>query len=425
MLVSTSDKDRILNDKDLVTLFKAFVDNGYEIRLVGGSVRDMLIGKDIKDIDMAVDATPDEVERILNDIGVKSIPTGKAFGTISAIINYNSYDNQAVLGNRFVEITSLREDIKTDGRHAEVTYTKDWRLDSLRRDLTINALYMDSEGRIYDYVGGQEDLRAGHVKFIGNPQKRIEEDALRVMRFFRFYAGYGNSFDEASFNACLKMAENISNLSGERIRDELFKLLLSEKASVAINLMYDARVLNYVIPSASEATLAIFDKIVNLETRLHIDEIVHTDPVRRLAALIGDDLVMADKVSYRLKLSNKDKKYLVSIIGDQVNADCLIDEHETSKMLHQYGTCMFVNSVLMNWAKHSNINCEHCHELLERAKAWRPLEFPIKGGDVIDAGIEEGREIGDVLFNLEKWWADNHFAPDRLALLNKLYDMVS
>ncbi len=425
MLESTGEKDRILKDKDISFLFKIFADNNYEIRLVGGSVRDMLIGNSIKDIDMAVDAIPDEIERILTENNIKNIPTGKDFGTITAVLNYHSHDNQAVLGCRFIEITSLREDIKTDGRHAEVKYTKDWRLDALRRDLTMNSLYMDSNGHVYDYVNGQDDLRTGHIKLIGNPSKRIEEDALRILRFFRFYAGYGSSFDEASFNACVKMAENVSNLSGERVRDEFFKLLISDNALVAINLMYDSGVLKYIIPNVDESKIRVLTKIVNLETRLHMEEVIHKDVIRRLASLIGNDLIMADKIIYRLKLSNKDKKYLISIIGDEVNADCAIDEHETSCLLHQYGTCMFVNSVLMNWAKHENIDCEHCHELLERAKAWRPLEFPIKGGDVIDAGVKEGKEVGEVLYNLEKWWSDNHFAPDRIELLNKLYDLVS
>ena len=201
-----------MNEASVRTLLDALADGGIAARFVGGCVRDWVLGRPISDIDIAVDKPPETVMKALEAADIKVVPTGLKHGTVTAIVK-----------SRPFEITTLRRDVETDGRHAIVAFTDDWREDASRRDFTFNALYADRAGTIYDYFDGQTDLKAGRVRFIGDPEQRIAEDRLRVLRFFRFHARFGKPpFDGPSFDACRRNAATVNGLSGERVAQGAF-----------------------------------------------------------------------------------------------------------------------------------------------------------------------------------------------------------
>ena len=247
----------------------AALGGGETVRLIGGVVRDTLLGEPVSDVDMATRLTPDEVIAHLKSAHIKSVPTGIAHGTVTAVTAHGP-----------VEITTLRRDVSTDGRHAIVAFTNDWREDAARRDFTINALAANPDtGEIFDYFGGLDDLAAGRVRFIGDALQRIAEDHLRILRFFRFFARFGRGKpDAAAYDACAARANDLMSLSRERIASELLKLLDYTNPVAAVRLMLARDVLRPVLPEITSAD--ILDGLVIREARAG-------EPIRRLAALIG------------------------------------------------------------------------------------------------------------------------------------------
>src|SRR4051794_1617993 len=255
-----------MNEAPVRTLLAALAKAGIGARFVGGCVRDWVLERPISDIDIAVDKPPDTVTKALEAADIKVVPTGLKHGTVTAIVK-----------SRPFELTTLRRDVETDGRHAVVAFTDDWREDASRRDFTFNALYADRAGTIYDYFDGQTDLKAGRVRFIGDPEQRIAEDRLRVLRFFRFHARYGRPpFDGPSYQACARNAAALGGLSGERVRKELLRTLEAPAVPDALNAMREAGVLDHWLPEyAGSARLSA---LIGRE-----DE---PDGLRRLAAIL-------------------------------------------------------------------------------------------------------------------------------------------
>ncbi|WP_312490768.1 CCA tRNA nucleotidyltransferase, partial [Sphingomonas sp.] len=259
-----------------------------EARFVGGAVRDSLLGHAVADIDLATPLSPDIVIERVRACGFKPVPTGIAHGTITA-----------VLPDGPVEVTTLRRDVSTDGRHAVVAFTDDWREDAARRDFTMNALYADPRtGALFDYFGGLDDLKAGRVRFIGDPVQRIAEDHLRILRFFRFHARFGQTIDEAGLAACTARANDLMALSRERIAAELLKLLVAARAVPVVALMVERGILRAVIPEIDAASA---DRLATLAERERTAGVA-PDAIRRLAALLPPQA--AEAVGARLKLSN-------------------------------------------------------------------------------------------------------------------------
>ena len=235
------DIGKLLKSPKVLRLFKVVARHGGVVRFVGGAVRDALKGIEGSDLDFATDLSPDELVEACAEEGLKTVPIGIKYGTVGVMVD----------DSLLVEVTSLRKDIKTDGRHAEVEFTDNWEEDASRRDLTINAVYADEKGNVFDYYNGIEDLEKGVVRFIGSANQRIKEDYLRILRFFRFYSMFGvGEPDKKALAACAANSEGLKNLPMERIREEFFKLLLTKNAAATIKIMQDNGVLSYVLPDA-------------------------------------------------------------------------------------------------------------------------------------------------------------------------------
>ncbi len=351
-------------------------------RFVGGAVRDTLLGlapadTGAIDIDIATSLPPQEVLERLEDARIRAVPTGLAHGTITAVTEGGT-----------VEITTLRRDVATDGRHATIAYTDDWREDAARRDFTINALYADPvSGEIFDYFGGLDDLSAGRVRFIGDPLQRIAEDHLRILRFFRFHARFGSEIDVAGLEACTARANDLMALSRERIAAELLKLLVAARAVAVISLMVERGIWRAVLPEIDADGVARLAALVDHEHAAGIA----SDPIRRLAALIpARD---GDVVAARLKLSNTNRKRVVAATQG-------IGEEGPRALAYRHGVAGAIDRLLIAGADVAPI------------ADWSPPAFPISGGALVERGLRKGPDVAAMRRRIETQWIAEGF-PDQ------------
>ena len=376
----------------------AITKGGAPARFVGGCVRDTLLGRPIGDIDIATPLPPDAVTAALQAAGLKAVPTGVDHGTITAVAN----------GKPF-EITTLRIDVETDGRHAVVDFTADWRQDAARRDFTFNALSADRHGRVYDYFDGIADARAGRIRFVGDPAQRLDEDALRLLRFFRFYAQFGQPPpDSAALAACAAFAPRLAILSGERVRAELLRLLAAADPVPAWRLMADARVARHAIGVAGAVDRLA--ALVALEDT--------ADPVRRLAALLATAPDGAAAVAERLRLSNADRDRLLALTDPAHAVTPAMDPPALRRLLHRLGAANGRDGVLL--ARAGDPGDDRFAALADVAQAWRPVRFPLKGRDAVALGVPAGPAVGALLREVEAVWIAADFQPDRRACLAEL-----
>lgn len=357
----------IVSSKEIEAIAVAL---GGEARLVGGSVRDLLLGREIKDVDMATPLPPEKVMTRLGRAGIRVIPTGIKHGTVTAVFES---------GN--VEITTLRRDVSCDGRWAQVEFTDDWRQDSSRRDFTINAMYMDMEGKVYDYFGGQKDLASGKVRFIGEAAQRIKEDYLRILRFFRFTAWYSKGLDEEGFAACVAEKAGLTGLSAERVRAEMEKILISPRAAEMIALMHKSGI--------TEAPgLAVLERLQKLEEK--------PDFIRRLIAS-GIKGIM---------LSNREKER-AEVISGYAERD-LADKAAVKKLARRFGKEAVFDMGLLKGGVD-----------LAWLVGWEIPVFPVTGEDLKALGWKEGRVLGEKLRALEEEWEKGGYKMGREELLAK------
>ena len=348
-------------------------------RYVGGAVRDDLLGLPVNDIDLATKLRPDEVVERLKEARIKAVPTGIEHGTVTAVSD----------GQPF-EITSLRRDVSTDGRRAIVEYTDDWSEDAARRDFTINALMADPKsGEIYDYFGGLADLAERRVRFIGDPLQRIAEDHLRILRFFRFHARFDRGeADHEGLQACAERANDLMALSRERIADELLKLLQVDNPAPTVRLMLDHAILKPVLPEIEEAAPDRLQQLVAAEKSAGIA----VDPLRRLAALIPSDSLLAERIAVRLKLSNKARKRLACAAGGAPGAD-------PQALAYRLGIDCAVDRLLLR---------DRGKEAASVSR-WSLPRLPISGGTLIERGIPQGPEVARTLRQIEDRWIEAGF----------------
>jgi poly(A) polymerase len=393
-----------LDAKATRTLIAALDAGGLDFRFVGGAVRDGLLGRKVADIDVATPAKPDDVVRAVAAAGLKAIPTGIAHGTITAMVGRHPY-----------EITTLRRDVETDGRHAVVAFTEDWRADAARRDFTMNALYADRAGRITDFFGGEADARDGCVRFIGNAAERIAEDGLRILRFFRFHAWYGQGpLDPDGLAACVQLAGMIDRLSGERVRVELFKTLAAPDPAPAWTAMIDAGVMAHTVPDATRVDR--LSAMVALEEAMGLA----ADPLRRLAALTG--AASAPLLKARLKLSNRDDDHLKSLGALAHRAD-LVVRRKFGQALYGAEPGWLRDAAMLANVETGAPDAATLSELSDFTAGWIEPPFPLTGADLQAAGIKPGPDMGRILAGLERWWIDADFKPDHDACLAKLKDL--
>lgn len=348
-------------------------------RYVGGAVRDVLLDLPVSDVDLATRLQPDEVIRRLEAAKIKAVPTGIDHGTVTAVSDGHAY-----------EVTTLRRDVSTDGRRATVAFTADWEEDAARRDFTINALSADPRtGEVFDYFGGADDLLKRHVRFIGDPLKRIAEDHLRILRYFRFHARFGaGEPDAAALEACTKRANDLMALSRERIADELLKLLGLSDPSATVGIMLERGILKPVLPEIDADGRARFEALIAAERAAGIAP----DGLRRLAALLPSDAAVAQAVAARLKLSNKARKRLAcAAAGDGGLAP--------EALAYRRGTECAVDLVLLSGKP----------EAAARIAKWHAPRLPIRGGTLIARGLPEGPVVARTLRRIEDRWVEAGF----------------
>lgn len=378
-------------------------------RFVGGCVRNTLLGRPVDDIDVATRLTPDAVVRALEAAGLRAVPTGVEHGTVTAIS-----------GGRPYEITTLRRDVATDGRRAVVAFTEDWAEDAQRRDFTLNALYADMAGVIFDGTGtGVADALAGRIVFVGDPARRIAEDHLRILRFFRFQAWYGQGEpDAAGLAACAAARATLTRLAAERVSKELLKLLAADDPRPAVALMAERGVLSVVLPETT--SLARFSELVVIEG----EQMFECDPLLRLAALLPD-AAAARSAGARLRLSNAEQARLAAALaaGPALTAD--LSPREARRAVYALGAQAFRDQAKLAWAAAgASASAADWRALIALGEAWTPPAAPFDGADVQAAGVPAGPEVGRLLRALQGWWIDNDFAADREAAQAALRVMV-
>jgi poly(A) polymerase len=391
-----------MTDPATRAVLEALAAGGEEARFVGGSVRDALLGRPIEDIDIATPAPPERVSELLRAAGIKVVPTGLAHGTVTAVIP-----------PRHFEITTLRHDVETFGRHARVAFGADWASDAARRDFTINAIFLSPDGAIDDPVGGLDDLREGRVRFVGAPATRIAEDVLRLLRYYRFEARFGNGMgDPAARAACRAAAQLLPSLSAERVGQELIKLLAAPDPVPALRMMQEDGVLAVALPEARR--LDRLRRLIELEPE--------RDPLRRLAALVEIDKAAAMALADRLRFSNAWRDRLAGL-AQPWPLDPTAGARARRRQLYDFGAERYRDLALL-LAAAGHIAPDRLAELLTFCRDWRPPPFPLKGRDVLALGIPPGEPVGQLLAAVRQWWEDADFTPDRAQCLARLREIA-
>jgi poly(A) polymerase len=379
----------------------ALAAGGAAARFVGGAVRYALLapGSDPgDDIDLATAAPPERVIELLRRAGIRFVPTGIRHGTVTAIVPPRQF-----------EITSLRRDVETDGRHARVAFGADWAEDAARRDFTINAIFLDPDGTVHDPVGGLADLAARRVRFVGDPATRIAEDRLRLLRYYRFEARFGGAAGEAAARAaCRAAAGLLPELSRERVAQELLRLLESPDPSPALAMMEEDGVLAVLVPDARRRDR--LRRLVAVEP--------DPDPLRRLAALVEIDAAAAAALARRLRF-NKAWRERLQRLAPPWPLDPLGDLRAQRLALYRLGSADYRDMALL-LAADQRMGGERLAELLAFAKAWTPPAFPLAGRDVIALGVAPGERVGRLLDAVREWWEAGDFAADRKQCLGHL-----
>tara|TARA_B100000686_G_scaffold353541_1_gene459573 strand:- start:387 stop:1646 length:1260 start_codon:yes stop_codon:yes gene_type:complete len=397
--------------KSTSEVIKALTRTGGEARFVGGCIRDTLAGKaEPQNIDIATPIRPRDVQKLLTDYGLTQIPTGIEHGTITTVVD----------GEVF-EITTLRADLRTDGRHAIVEYTDDWEVDARRRDFTINSIYCDPDGSLFDPMGGVSDLKKNKIRFIGDPEKRISEDLLRILRYFRFKAVFNNiDTDSTALDACKKFAPYLKKISGERIYSELLKLLASPDPIPSLTQCRDCKVIDNLFGWApSDARLKSLKNLIKYE-----EECGDPDPIRRLVIFAQDNIEL-DKLTGRLKLPKTVETRLKRINNTPNLLSTSLKEHDCYKIIYKNGKQFFIDNLLTDSANFPESMPSNWVSLVQDAFAWVRPQCPISGEDVVALGIPEGPLVGQIVMEAETWWIDNNFKTSRQETLDYLMTLTT
>ncbi|MEP1441533.1 MAG: CCA tRNA nucleotidyltransferase [Hyphomicrobiales bacterium] len=396
-----------LDDVPLKQLMSVLNVDGEETRIIGGAVRDALLGEVIADIDLATTAVPERVRELCEAAGFKAVDTGIDHGTLTIVVE----------GVNF-QVTTLRKDVETDGRHANVVFGRDWTEDAARRDLTMNALSIDHKGEVHDPIGGYADLVRRDVKFIGDPQTRIEEDYLRSLRYFRFFAWYGvGRPDRDALRAVVRTKAGLETLSVERIWSELKKILQARSPERAILWMRTTEIFNVVLPE--NWGLDQFHWLLNAEGEQNWSP----DPLQRLQAMLRPTEDVINALADRLKFSNDERSRLIDWSEEATKAAAYVDLSvlDLAKVLYRGKRNAIRDALVHEFAKRFNkeeAGAGRIPALLEFIDTWEKPELPVSGEDLIKAGYAPGPNLGNKLKELEENWIESGFTLGRDDLLS-------
>lgn len=412
--MNISDRANWLRSKPLQALFAALNRDGGEVRVVGGAVRNTLLGTKVSDVDLATTHLPEETVRLAKEAGFKPVPTGIEHGTITVVVQ----------GQPF-EVTTLRKDIETNGRHAKVAFGTDWKTDAERRDFTINALYATADGDVIDYVGGLADIETKTLRFIGDAEERIREDYLRILRFFRFFAWYGSGRPETDgLRASARLKDGLNQLSAERVWSELKKLLSAPDPSRAMLWMRQSGVLSAILPESEKWGIDAIHGLVRAEADLDWQ----VDALLRLESIVPPDAARMTELGKRLKMSNAERARLEAWArADAIKSET--SEQALKKLIYRGSSQAVADRIRLAYASarqeaaasdEAMIRAGGYSRLLDAVEKYEPLVFPVTGGDLLSLGVEKGPGLGEALRDLETLWIDSGFSLDREALLDKL-----
>ena len=411
MYIKSIEYNWMLND-NITKLMRVISDNGMgkNAKFIGGCVRDILLKKPINDIDIATEATPDEIINLLKNANIKAIPTGIKHGTITAVI-----------GKETFEITTLRRDTENFGRHATVEFINDWQQDAARRDFTINAMSLDMDGNIHDYFNGIDDIKTGIIRFVGNPEKRINEDYLRILRYFRMHAYYGKDIiHQPSLDGCIKLAVNIKTLSRERIGQEILRLFSAPNPIATIRIMAMHGIFQSIFPNIiidiHQQDIKRLLRYFELEKQYNIT----IDSLCRMAILFKSHLLNQQHIAAiasNLILSKAEKNKFIKYCCNNIDLNKPIENIENYHLINNFGDVIFKQILLIS-AAFNQINL---------APEWwnfiddnKNIKFQITGNDVIALGVTDGLTIGKYLKLTKIWWVENAFDKSRLQCLEYL-----
>lgn len=398
------DVSLFLRDKEILRLFHAVKAAGGVIRFVGGAVRDALAGLKNFEIDLATDLSPDELVEACHECGLKTTPIGLKSSTTGVVV-----------GDKVYEVSSLRKNVKKSDRWE---YTDDWNADASLRDLTVNAVYADENGNVFDYYNGISDLEKGIIRFIGSPDDRIYENPIRIMRFFRFYALFGKGEPDAkSLKACISHKDLLKEVSIEQVRDELFKIFAMPNLVSALKIMFEHDILSYILPPSGNISL-----LENLTTAVSQSNQL-PDSLRRLFILYTPTVELADSLAMRLHLSKIQKKRLVNWAMFELDSHLLNDDTYFNRQIFEHGK-EFCKDKILFLRTEEKISVDTCVELLHKVDSCIIPEFPLTGSDLITLGIADSRKIGDCLEKVKSFWIKNNFAPDKQELCNQAVKII-
>ncbi len=399
-------------------VFQALSADGHTARAVGGTVRNALLGIAITDIDLATDATPSEVLALAARAGLKTVPTGLSHGTVTVFS-----------GGVPVEVTTLRRDVATDGRHARVAFTDDWAADAARRDFTVNAIYCDADGTVFDPLGGIADLDPVQIRFIGDATARIREDYLRILRFFRFSAALSASgtLDKPGLIAAAAERGGLARISGERIASEFAKLMVAAHAVPVVRAMAHSGVM--AAATGIDSRPDVFERVVEIEAGLSL----RADPTLRMAALFIGKPADVAVLGARLKPSSRDLARL-ALCADagRHGISPALDETSARALCYRLGADVYRDTVIMSWAQSAahtaalpgEQSADHLaalrwRQLASLAVDWPIPVFPVSGGDIVTLGVPAGRMVGEILGALEAAFIHSDFSLSRMDLLGQ------
>jgi poly(A) polymerase len=397
-----------LADARLQRVLAALAAEGGEARIAGGTVRNALLREPVSDMDVATTEVPARVVELVRRAGLEVHPTGLDHGTVTVVAKDGD-------GPKVFEVTTLRIDVETYGRHAQVAFTDDWTADARRRDFTMNALYCDGAGTVFDPVGGFPDLLERRVRFVGEPQERIREDFLRILRFFRFHARYGRGdLDADGIAACVALQEGLEKLSAERIRQEMLKLLVAPGAVPVVRVMVETGISGRILPTGQD--LARFSRMARIDARHGLQP----DPVLRLAAIGLAQPDDSAALRRALRLSNAEYSRLQHLAQSVLPSPALRG-NERCIVLYQMGHQGYRDAVRFAWSMDERtFTIGDWAELLRLPEQWTVPRFPVSGADLASRGVPAGPEMGRLLKRLEDWWMAAGFPADKHAVLEQL-----